>query len=122
MREVTFNFTYHYYVTGLAHSVFDKESQVYQDLMDTLNAAQAKNYKESRTLLDTILHETSSTENTSDMHKTDENQVNIYGVNLNDYPRTKKQPKKPSPLPDDKKSSEEPIETILNTIASNSRE
>ena len=90
-EKITFNFTYEYYVTGLASDVLDPTTALYAKFVTGfLDKAQAVNYKNASNSLDSILDGTASdTTPSSDTSTPHLGKVRIgdFGVNLKMYPR-----------------------------------
>lgn len=104
-KKVTFNFQYEYYVTGLNKDLFDKTSDLYKSFNAFLDKAQGVNAKDANNNLDKILGNTAS--NVLGVKpripgETVDSNVNVFGVNIKEYPKVKVQP-------------ESIIETILNS-------
>lgn len=60
-RQITFNFSYEYYVTSVAAAVLDDKSTEHKKFLAYLDKAQAVNYQEAQNQLNTILDGTVST-------------------------------------------------------------
>ncbi|WP_111707756.1 hypothetical protein [Lutibacter citreus] len=94
-KKVTFNFKYEYYVTGLNSDLFDKKSQLYKDFNAFLDKAQQTNAKDANNKLDQILDGTVSdglNAKPSVLGAIIDPDVNVFGVDLNQYPKVKIQP------------------------------
>ncbi len=98
-KTITFNFQYEYYVTALAQSVLNTETETYKKFNAILDKAQEVSYKDADNNLDTILGGSASNALESPRN---EPSVNVFGANLSEYPAVAITP--PST-----------IETILNT-------
>ena len=92
LKKITFNFEYSYYVTGLAASVLDTKSHQHKDFVSFLDQAQVKSYKEAKNVLSAIISGKTSDKNPPGMFEKDEHGLNIYGVDLLDYPKILIQP------------------------------
>ncbi len=94
-KKVTFNFKYEYYVTGLDKDLFDKKSDLYKSFIAFLDKAQGINAKDANNNLDKILGNTAS-----DVlgvkpripGETVDSKVNVFDVNISDYPKVIVQP------------------------------
>ena len=92
-EKITFNFTYEYYVTGLASDVLDPTTALYANFVTGfLDKAQAVNYKDASNSLDSILDNTASdtspsSDTTGPQLGISKVRLNDFGVNLKMYPR-----------------------------------
>ena len=88
-ESITFNFTYEYYVTGLAADVLDEDTKLYgQFVTNFLDLAQATNYKDAKNNLNSILDGTTS--GGSGLGTDDRaGDTNVYGVAFSEYPLVK---------------------------------
>lgn len=86
-EKITFNFTYEYYVTGLAADVLDTTTSLYKQFVTGfLDKAQAVNYKDATNNLDSILDATASDTSATPMQGLHSVRLNDFGVNLKMYP------------------------------------
>lgn len=103
LEEITFNFQYEYYVTGLKASILEEISSDYKKFVNFIDKAENKSYKDATNNLEQILEDTTSTTDAANLMSFNKDGLSIYGVDLLSYPKTAKQPPKP-------------IETILNGL------
>jgi hypothetical protein len=82
VKQITFNFTYDYYVTALKASILDPTSTEYKDFIAFLDEAQGISYKDAKNNLDAILNGV-----TSKSPQPKGLEANAFGVNLMEYPR-----------------------------------
>ncbi|SDI55935.1 hypothetical protein SAMN04487926_11949 [Paraburkholderia steynii] len=104
VKKITFNFKYEYYVTALKHTILDPTSKDYKDFVAFLDRAQGISYKQANNNLDQILEDTVSTPGGHTAAFALLSGQDLFGVNLEEYPRTVRTP--PSI-----------IETVLNQAA-----
>ncbi|WP_166642561.1 MULTISPECIES: hypothetical protein [Methylocaldum] len=87
VEKLTFDFKYEYYVTGLKASILDPTSDDYKQFVAFLDKAQAVSYQDANNNLDAILDNTVSDEPATSLEFSSDPSVNVFGVDLTEYPR-----------------------------------
>lgn len=85
VKRITFNFKYEHYVTALASGVLDDTSNLHKSFTAFLGKAQSANAKEADNSLDMIIGTSSAS--AALLSPIGEPGVNVFGVDLSEYPR-----------------------------------